>query len=773
MPLTKLQFKPGVNREATTLSNEGGWYDCNNVRFRSGYPEKIGGWLTDNGTQSATQTGTTPSADTGLPTATPPNNNAVFTGAISGTTLVVSSLKSGTINLNQTLSGTGVQSGTTITGGSGLIWTVSVSQTVASTTITASGIYPASFWGVCRSLISWLTIAGSNLLGLGTNLKYYIQANAGGTFYDITPIRNPASPGNPSFTVLSKTGSAGVGTTILTVADAANGAQANDFVTFSGITATSDTYITAAVLDAEFQIIAITGASTYTIQVNVCASTAVSSSITLTGTSASYYQVTTGSSIYTEGLGWGAGGWGGANTGYSSTGWGSSSPAAFGIGIQLRLWSAANYGQDLIINAAGGPMYYWYVNSSLNVYNRAVQLQSGSTITTQYGTFTPDSSCPTLVNYVMVSQSSDFVIAFGCNDPSNQVTTFFDPLLVRWSDQQNVAVWLPNLNTNAAGSYRLSEGSQIVTAIPAQQGILVYTDTSVYMMQYVGAPYIFGFQVMASNISIMGPNAAANINNTIYWMGYNKFFFFNGTVQTLPCAVRQYVFDNINTTQSNQVYAGTNEAYNEVWWFYPSITGRNSDGSLGNGSPSNPNTLTDSYVVYNYLDQTWYYGAMQRTSWLYSPLRNVPVATNYFGQLVNHETGTDDGTTNPTSSINAYIQSSDFDIGDGNNFGFIWRCVPDINFTGSTANQPTVTMTFLPRQDSGAAYGQTNNPAVTSDQNYLNQREFIVQTFTPQIYVRARGRQMAFKIQSSGYSGLGTQWQSGVQRLDIRPDGRR
>jgi len=859
MPLTKLQFKPGVNREATTLSNEGGWYDCNNIRFRSGYPEKIGGWVTDTGAESTYQIALTPAADTNLPTLAPPSNSVTFVGSISGTILTVTSITSGTININQIITGTGVQPNTRIIGGSGFIWTVSVSQTVTSTTMTSTNVNPPSFWGVCRNLIAWLNLTGQNLLGLGTNLKYYIQNGIGGTFYDITPIRN-GTAGNPSFKVLSKTGSAGVGSTVLTVTDASNGAQANDFVTFSGITATSDTYITSTILNAEFQVLAILDSNSYTISIPVCASTAALSSITLTGTSASWYQIITGSSIYTQALGWGAGGWGGFNgtgstattlstaittttaistitvastTGFSTsypgviwiddegftytgvtsttftgvtrayvgptptstgaytgvaqthsvsavvvqypsatTGWGSAAPAAFGLGVQLRLWSSANYGQDLIITPGNAPMYYWANYSNTTIFNRAVLLGAGQTITTSTGTpFTIDASCPSLVNYVLVSSTSNFVIAFGCNDPSNNVTTFFDPLLIRWSDQQNVATWLPSTN-NAAGSYRLSQGSAIVTAISAQQGILVFTDTAIYMMQYVGQPYVWGFQNMASDTSIIGPNAVANINNAIYWMGYNKFYFFNGTVQTLPCAVRQYVFDNINLSQSNQVYAGTNEAYNEIWWFYPSATGRNADGSLGN---STQNTINDSYVVYNYLDQTWYYGALQRTSWLYSPLRQTPVSTDYYGHLIYQENGVDDGTTNPASPVNSYVQSSDFDIGDGNNFGFIWRLVPDINFTGSYQPSPTVALTVLPRQNPGNNYGLSNNQPIVSQQNYSPQREFIIQTFTPQVYVRARGRQMALKISSPApnNTGLGVQWQSGVHRLEIRPDGKR
>ena len=698
MPLIKLQFRPGVNREATTLANEGGWYDSNNIRFRSGYPEKIGGWTTDTGTEPTTQQATYPTANSGLPTATPP---------------------------------------------------------------TTTGYNTASFWGVCRNLWAWANLAGYNLLGLGTNLKYYIQNGIGGSFYDVTPIRLTTAAGAVTFSATN-------GSTTITVTNSANGAQAGDFVTFSGAVSLGGN-ITATVLNREYQIVAITGSTTYTITSSVAAN----SSDTGTGGSATVgnYQLNTGSAIYTQALGWGAGGFGGVTTGLTSTGWGS--PASTGIGIQLRLWSAANYGQDLIITPGGTPMYYWANNAVPTTFDRAQLLAAGTSVTTSTGTFTPDSTCPSIVNYMLVSDSSFFVIAFGCNDPSGTVTSYTtvaDPLLVRWSDQQAIQTWLPT-TTNQAGSYRLSQGSQIVSALPAQQGILIWTDTTVYIMQYLGAPYIWGFQPMASNTSIIGPNASINVNNTIYWMGGNKFYLYNGTVQTLPCAIRQYIFDNINLTQSYQVYAGSNEAFNEVWWFYPSVTGRNADGSLGTGTPANPNTLCDSYVIYNYLDQTWAYGAMQRTAWLYSPLRGNPVATNYYGQLIYQESGVNDGTTSPQpSGINAYVQSSDFDVTNGDHFGFVYRLVPDINFTGSYNPNPYATVTILPRQNPGANYGTSNNPKVVSQQDYSNEREYIIQTFTQQVYVRARGRQMAFKIASTG---TGVQWQSGTQRLDIRPDGRR
>jgi hypothetical protein len=751
VPLTKLQFKPGVNREATTLANEGGWYDCNNIRFRSGYPEKIGGWITDAGTTTSTLQ--------------PPTNQGS-------------------------------------TPPTGYTWTT------------------PSFWGICNNLWAWLNLSGYNLLGLGTNLKYYIQNGINGYFYDVTPLRLT--------TTNTATFSATTGSTTITVTDNSNGVIVNDFVTFSGATSLGGA-ITATILNAEFQVVSVTGLNTYTITSSVAAT----SSDTGNGGGAVVcaYQINTGNAIYTQALGWGAGPWGGTTDSANTGGWGQPATAST-IGINIRLWASANYGQNLVINSSGGGLYYWVVDTTATNFNRAQQLSatntntqngayawftdgaiftgsiaSGGTLTVTavttgfinigatitggsipvnttitgqtgttsggVGTYTISNTgitqasttitatlntCPTLCNFVMVSDQSNFVIAFGCNDPGGYVTsstTTADPLLVRWTDQQNILSWYPTI-TNQAGSQRLSQGSTIVTAIQTRQEILVFTDTALYSMQYLGPPYVWGFQTMGYNISIISFNCVAVANNATYWMGFNKFYFYNGTVQTLPCAVRQYIFDNLNYTQSQQIFSGTNEAFNEIWWFYCSVN----------------STTVDSYVVFNYLDQTWYYGQMNRSSWLYSPLRQTPMSTSYNGQLIYQESGTNDGTTGTTNPypINAYIQSSDFDIGNGNNFGFIYRLVPDVNFTGSTSNQPNVTMTFLPRQFSGSAYGTANNPSVASTQDYTNTRAYVIQQFTPQVYVRARGRQMAFKVSSNT---IGVAWQSGTNRLDIRPDGRR
>jgi hypothetical protein len=354
----------------------------------------------------------------------------------------------------------------------------------------------------------------------------------------------------------------------------------------------------------------------------------------------------------------------------------------------------------------------------------------------------------------MVSDASRFVLAFGTNDPSGVLfSATQDPLLIRWSQQEDYEQWTPAA-TNQAGDYRLSRGSEIVTAQQTRQEILVWTDAAVYSMQYLGPPYVWGFQIMGDNISIAGPDVVSTANNVTYWMGTDKFYMYSGRVETLPCSLRQYVFQDINMEQSYQFFSGTNEGYNEIWWFYCSAN----------------STVIDKYVIFNHLERTWYYGAMSRTAWLDSPLRDVPMGAGYNGQLLYHETGNDDGTTSPPSPIVSYCQSSDFDIGDGHNFGLVSRIIPDLTFDGSTSASPTVTFTVRPRQNPGVNYGTSNSPDVVSANNYIGQRAYNVQQFTQYVYVRVRGRQMAFRI---GSDELGVAWQLGAPRIEIRPDGRR
>jgi hypothetical protein len=649
MPLQKLQLRPGANRESTTLANEGTWFEMDKVRFRSGYPEKLGGWTLDTGT------------------------------------------------------------------------TTSVLQPPTG-----------SFWGVARSLWNWITLSGANLMGVGTNLKYYIQQSNGGSFYDITPLRRTVTITGTAFTTVD-------GSTTVVVNDPGYGGKEGDFVTISGV-AGAVNGIPAAALNREFRI---TFISTIAYSI-VVSSPATSSLPNPTGTATFSYQITTGAEVYTVGPGWGAGGWGG-NTAGTLTGWGEAAPTGLGVGQQLRLWSQDNYGEDLLLNPRGGGLFLWKVNANPNIYDRAVLLAP-----TSPAPYTTDAGCPTVANSIAVSDASRFVIAFGCNDYGSAV---LDPLLVRWSDQENYAVWSPAI-TNQAGSYRLSTGSSVVAHQQTRQEILVWTDAAVYSMQYLGPPFVWGFQILGDNISIAGPNATATAANLVYWMGYDKFYVYSGRVETLYCPLRQYIFGDINLQQQYQFFAGTNEGFNEIWWFYCSAN----------------STAIDRYVVFNHLEKIWSYGNLARTAWLDTPLREHPTAAGYNGQLIYHESGVDDGTTNPPSPIVSFCQSADMNIGDGHNYGFAWRMLPDITFDGSTVNNPAVTLTLRPRQNPGSNYGPAASPEVISAQNYQGQRNYVVQQFTEIVYVRVRGRQMAFRI---GSDGLGVQWQLGVPALDIRPDGRR
>ena len=657
MPLQKLQLRPGANRESTSLANEGTWFEMDKVRFRSGYPEKIGGWTKDTGTYY---------------------NNGVSLPPATG-----------------------------------------------------------SYWGVARSLFNWITLAGFNLLGVGTNLKYYIQQTSGGNFYDVTPLRDTNTGITNAFTTTN-------GLTTVVVNDPGHGGQTGDFVTISGVVGAVNG-IPASALNREFRITYI-DASTYSITTS-----APATSTGTAGTANFAYQLSVGGEVYTTGVGWGAGGWGGATTGYPSTGWGVAAPAGVGIGVQIRLWSEDNFGDFLVMNPRGGAIYLWVPAASPSTYYRA-QILSSTNSNTQDGNqyWLTDADCPTVANMVATSDTSRFLIAFGCNDYGSST---LDPLLVRWSDQEDYKVWSPAA-TNQAGSYRLSIGSSIVAELQSRQEILIWTDAALYSMQYLGPPYVWGFNILADNISITAPNAVATAANITYWMGRDKFYMYSGRVETLYCPLRQYIFGDINLEQAYQFFASTNEAFNEIWFFYCSAN----------------STTIDRYVIYNHLEKIWSYGNLARTAWLDTGIRDFPTAAGYDGQIIYHEDGVDDGTTNPPSPISSYIQSADFNIGDGHNYGFVWRMIPDITFDGSTVNNPAVTFTLRPRQNPGANYSLADTPAVISDQNYQGQRNYLVQQFTQIVYTRVRGRQMAFKISSDG---LGVQWQLGVPSIDVRPDGRR
>jgi len=698
VPLQKIVLKAGVNRENTRYTNEGGYYESDKVRFRQGTPEKIGGWA-----------------------------------RISANTFV----------------------------------------------------------GVCRSLWNWITLNYQNLLGVGTNLKFYIEN--GGVYNDITPIRVSNTLTNPFTTT--------VGSAVVTVTDASGGFENNDFVTFSPTV----TFAGITVF-GEYQITYLTN-TTYTIT----ASPAASFATTAGGTIYAVYQINTGADYAIPAVGWGAGPWG-AGT------WGNGAASATAI----RIWNQNNFGQDLILGPRDAPLYYWNANigytpktASVSIASPCVVSFSGSlangtaltlqttgalptglTIGVTYyvvnstgGTFnlgatsagapinttgtqsgiqaispraipisqlTGANETPISQKFFLISDASRFVICFGTNDV---FSTTVDPMLIRWSDQESVIEWEPAI-TNQAGSVRLSHGSEIVTALQSRQEILIWTDSSLYSLQYLGPPYVWGSQLLGDNISIAGPNAAALASGITYWMGADKFYKYAGGLQTLRCDLLRYVYNDINRQQFDQVYASTNEGFNEVWWFYCS---------------ANSNEV-NRYVVYNYTEDIWYYGNLGRTAWLDTGLRSFPIAATYAYNIVNHESGVDDGMLANLLPIEASITTSQFDIGDGHNFAFVWRMLPDLTFNGSTDGvTPRLTMQLQPLSNSGSGYNAPKSvggidsdatEAVVATQIY----PIDLDTYNGQVYIRVRGRQMSMKIASST---IGTQWQLGSPRIDLTPDGRR
>ena len=567
---------------------------------------------------------------------------------------------------------------------------------------------PNTFLGVCRSLWNWTTLGNQNLLGVGTNLKFYIEQ--GGNFYDVTPIRTTTTlPANP-FT--------GNGSTTVTVNAPSHGAVNGDFVTFSGVTGPY-----APLLNREFQIVFV-DPNTYRIT-----TTSIVAAGTTGGAAVSaQYQINVGPVVAVPLVGWGAGAWG-----YGA--WGTGDPA----NSSIRLWSQQNFGQDLVFGPRGGAIYYWQPTGY--TFNRGVALSS----------LAGASDVPTVQNTVFVSDISRFVFAFGCNDYGSAT---LDPMLIRWSDQESAVNWTPSA-TNQAGSLRLSHGSEIVTAVQTRQELVVFTDSSLYSLQYLGAQAgVWGAQLLGDNISIVGQNAAIIASGIVYWMGVDKFYRYDGRVSTLKCDLRRHVFSDFNPSQHQQVFAGTNEGFNEVWWFYCSA-----------------NSVTiDRYVVYNYAEEIWYYGTMARTAWLDSGLRDYPIAATYNQTLVNHEDGLDDNTTGTPVAINAYIESAEFDIEDGQNFGFVWRMLPDVTFQGSTATNPSATMTLIPMKGAGSGFNNPQSQGGSSSATVVRTAIVPIEQFTNIVYVRVRGRQMILKMQSTD---LGVTWQLGSPRIDVRQDGRR
>jgi hypothetical protein len=564
------------------------------------------------------------------------------------------------------------------------------------------------YLGICRSLNNWVTLGGNSLIGVGTNLKFYV--NQGGSYYDITPLRDTETLTNPFETTS--------GSPIVEVTDAAGGYSDGDFVTFSGATA-----VGGLTLNGEFQLTAI-GGTTYTIT----ASSNASSTATGGGTVTAAYQVNIGPAVVVPLTGWGAGAWG---TGT----WGVGSAST----DSLRIWSQSNFGEDLVFAPRGGGLYYWDASAGVSA-NRGVN------VTTLGGA----SDVPTKVNIVYVSDISRFVFCFGCNDVGSAT---INPMLIRWSDQESVVDWTP-APTNQSGSLQLSQGSEIVAIQQSREELLVWTDAAVYSLQYIGGTEGWGAKLVGENTSIAGQKSVSLASGVSYWMGTDKFYKYDGRTQTLRCDLRQYIFSDINIAQIEQVVCGTNEGFNEVWWFYC----------------SQDSVVLDRYAIYNYLEDIWYYGNMGRTAWLDSGLQSAPIAATYVNNLVNHEVGNDDNMNGTPVAMESFITSAEFDLDDGHKFSFVWRMLPDVTFRNSSAANPSIVMSLLPLKNAGSGYTDPASVGLTNAATVTRTVDLPVEQFTGQVYTRIRARQMAMRISSTG---LGVAWQLGAPRLDIRPDGSR
>jgi len=632
MPLSKLQFRPGINREVTAYTNEGGWFDSDQIRFSKGFPEKIGGWQ-----------------------------------------------KRGIDN----------------------------------------------YLGTCRALHPWVALDRDQFMGVGTNLKYYIDR--GGEYNDITPLRLTTAAGDVTFAATN-------GSSTLVVTDTAHGSVVNDFVTYTGA-ATLGGVINAGVLNQEYKITLIVNANSYHVTARAAGVPIQNPLVPLLangsdsgnggGSIVGKYQINVGLDITVRSSGWGAGTW-------SRGTWGSASTDAI-VSNTLRLWSHDNFGEDLLINVRDGGIFYWDETAGLGA--RAVNITTLSTLP----------SIPTVAKQILVSDRDRHVIAFGCDPESTPGVQ--DPLTIRFSSQESITDWQAR-SDNTAGELRLGSGSEIVTAIETRQQILVMTDTTLYAMQYLGPPFTFGVTAISENITIASPNAAIVVDDNVFWMGRSEFYIYSGAVQRLPCMVRDYVFSDFNENQLEKINVALNTEHSEVWWFYPSLNSEE----------------VDKYVVYNYLEQVWYYGTFGRTAWVDRGIFDFPIAANIDGFLYEHELGFDDGTTNPASAISAYVQSSPIDIGDGEQFMFIRKMIPDVDFKNSTAILPETNITLDVKNAPDGTYNRSQTDA------FVKTQAASVSLRTEQIDFRLRGRQMRFKISSDD---LKVTWRLGSPRIDIRPDGRR
>jgi hypothetical protein len=570
----------------------------------------------------------------------------------------------------------------------------------------------SQFLGTCRALHPWTSLDNTNYIGVGTNLKYYVLRGA--DFFDITPIRLTTAAGDVTFAATD-------GSSTITVTDTAHGALLNDFVTFSGAVSLGGN-VTAPILNAEHQITSIIDGNTYTIAVSVTANASDTGNGGASVVGA--YQINTGLDTSVLGTGWGAGIWGGG-------GWGSPSGTAI-PGAQLRLWSHDNYGEDLVINVRDGGIFYWDESAGLNA--RAVPLTA----------LAGANSVPTIARDVLVSDRDRHVLAFGCDDEFSPGVE--DPLLIRFCAQEDITDWETRAD-NTAGSLRISTGSEITAAVKTKQQVLVFTDVSLHTVQFVGAPFTFGLNEVSQGVSIAGQNAAVAVNDSVYWMGKNQFYIYNGNVQEIPCTVKEYVFSNFNIYQTNKVVAGHNSEYGEIWWFYPSL---NSDN-------------IDRYVIFNYQQNIWYYGNLSRSAWVSRGVFGYPIAAGTDGYLYYHEFGINDGSQNPPIGINCYVQSNSFDMGEGDKLMSAWRVIPDLTFRTSDGS-PLVTFTLKTQDFPGSGFFEEES------NNVVRTATVPIERFTTQQYVRLRGRAMAFRAESNQFN---TAWRLGASRVDIRPDGRR
>jgi len=643
MPFIKLQFKPGVNRDQTNYSNEGGWFECDKIRFRSGYPEKLGGWQ-----RSA----------------------------------------------------------------------------------------PSDFVGYCRQMLNWITTYSDDMLAMGTNAKVYIEI--AGNFYDITPLRDtdPVLSTTATNNCINTTNA----TTTITVnlGATAHGAQTGDYVVIAGVTGSGSPSAIGGIpiteINGTYEVTRVDNfIFTYTV------STAATSTVSAAGGTAITlsFQISPGNAITVGGYGWNVGTWGRGD-------WGTGTITP--VFLPQRDWWFDNFDNDLVMNIRNGEGYWWVRGTT---EDPGPALSTPAIRLADYADgegYDPD-AVPAQIMQLLVSQQDRHLIAFGAVPFGSTSVTDFDPLLIRWADQDTPGDWTPT-QTNTAGDLRVSRGSRIVRALPTRQEILVWTDTHLFTLQFLGTTDVFGLQEYADNISVMSPRAMASAANITYWMGQDKFYAYTGRVETLPCSLRNHVFNNFNINQADQVVCGTNERWNEIWWFYP----------------TEQSDYNDAYVVYNHLERIWYYGTIDRTAWLDTALRNYPQATNTpggtdAGVLYIHEFGVNDDAL----PMDSYIQSSDFDLEDGDQFMLTRRILPDISFSGSVGDNPEVTLQIRPRNFPGSNFSGDAADTQRVIETSVNQ-------YTDQIFVRARARQMALKIRSDT---LGVNWQLGAPRLDARPDGKR